>query len=148
MIAVPIGPRRQRFVAAASPAYLAAHGTPEHPNDLVGHQLIGHRFASGVLGTWEFERDGQVVRVRPEGRLVASSLELECAAAAAGLGIIHTFEEALADALASGALAPVLADWRQEFSGPMLYYPSRRHMPAPLRAFIDFLKAERRANPD
>jgi DNA-binding transcriptional LysR family regulator len=147
MIAVPIGPRRQRFVAAASPAYLAAHGRPEHPDELVGHQMIGHRFASGVLGTWEFEREGRIVRVRPEGRLVASSLELERAAAIAGLGIINTFEEALSDALASGALVPVLSDWWQEFSGPMLYYPSRRHMPPPLRAFVDFLKMERRANP-
>jgi DNA-binding transcriptional LysR family regulator len=46
----------------------------------------------------------------------------------------------LAEPLTSGALVPVLADWQQSFSGPYLYYPSRRHMPAPLRAFLDFVK--------
>src|SRR5690606_4705389 len=57
MIAVPIGPRRQRFVAAASPAYLAAHGTPRHPSELTEHQLIGHRFENGKVGIFEFEKD-------------------------------------------------------------------------------------------
>jgi DNA-binding transcriptional LysR family regulator len=46
----------------------------------------------------------------------------------------------LEDELKSGALEPVLEDWQQPFSGPFLYYPSRRHMPAPLRAFVDFIK--------
>src|SRR5215470_8100414 len=55
MIAVPIGPRRQRFVTAASPAYLAARGTPRHPRDLLDHSCIRHRFASGVIISWEFE---------------------------------------------------------------------------------------------
>lgn len=140
MIAVPIGPRVQRFVTAASPGYIAAQGRPEHPRDLLTHACIRHRFASGASLAWEFERDGQVVRVSPTGRLVASSLEMELAAAVAGLGIIHSFEEYLAPALADGRLVPVLVDWAQSFSGPFLYYPSRRHMPAPLRAFVDFLR--------
>jgi DNA-binding transcriptional LysR family regulator len=48
MIAIPIGPRVQRFVTAASPAYLAAHGRPAHPKDLLTHRLIRHRFGSGI----------------------------------------------------------------------------------------------------
>jgi DNA-binding transcriptional LysR family regulator len=56
MIAVPIGPRVQRYVAAAAPAYLAAHGIPAHPRDLVNHSCIRHRFASGAVLDWEFER--------------------------------------------------------------------------------------------
>ncbi|MFJ5487615.1 LysR substrate-binding domain-containing protein [Hansschlegelia beijingensis] len=97
---------------------------------------------------WEFERDGEVIRVPPEGPLVASTFEMQIAAARGGLGIIGHFGEALADDLASGALVPVLEDWWQEFSGPMLYYQSRRLMPAPLRAFVDFVKSERPAAAD
>lgn len=147
MIAVPIGPRTQRFAAAAAPAYLAEHGHPSHPRDLLGHACIRHRFASGVTAPWEFERNGKIVRVSPKGPLVASALELEVDAAIAGLGVICTFEDAVAPALASGALEPVLEDWWQSFSGPFLYYASRRHMPAPLRAFIDYIKDATHAHP-
>jgi DNA-binding transcriptional LysR family regulator len=62
MIAVPIGPRVQRFVAAAAPAYLAAHGRPEHPKDLLGRACIRHRFPSGVAPPWECERAGEIGR--------------------------------------------------------------------------------------
>ena len=77
-------------------------------------------------------------------RLIATSTELQLAAARAGLGIKYTFEEYLADDLRSGTLVPILSDWWQSFSGPYLYYPSRTYMPAPLRAFIDFIKSERK----
>jgi DNA-binding transcriptional LysR family regulator len=142
MIAVPIGPRRQRFVCTGSPAYLRTHGRPTHPRELVRHACIRHRFASGVTAPWEFKRQGQVVRITPSGPLLATTIELEIAAARSGLGLIHTFEEGLAPALATGALEPVLPEWWQAFSGPFLYYPSRSLMPAPLRAFVDFLKSE------
>jgi DNA-binding transcriptional LysR family regulator len=142
MIAMPIGPRAQRFVAAASPAYLDRRGRPERPQDLVNHACIRHRFPSGGVAVWEFERRGKTMRIRPDGPLLASTVEMELAAAVAGLGIIHTFEEFLQPALATGALLPVLEDWCQSFSGPLLYYPSRTHMPAPLRAFVDFIKDE------
>ncbi len=141
MIAVPIGPRVQHYVAAAAPAYIAAHGLPGHPGELVDHACIRHRFASGVSVDWEFVRGEEVVRIKPDGPLVASTMELELAAAVAGLGVICTFEEFLRPALDSGELVPVLTDWWQSFSGPFLYYPSRRNMPAPLRAFIDFIRS-------
>ena len=143
MIAVPIGPRRQRFIAAGAPAYLAAHGTPEHPWDLVRHACIRHRFASGVIPPWEFERGGELVRISPDGPLIATTIDLELETAIAGLGLIYTFEEFLAPALNRGELVPVLSDWWQDFSGPFLYYASRTHMPTPLRAFVDFIKTER-----
>lgn len=141
MIAVPIGPRRQRFVAGASPSYLAAHGVPTHPRDLLDHACIRYRFPSGVLPVWEFEREGEVVRVDPGGPLIATDIELGLAAAIGGLGVLFSFEELLAPSFASGALVPVLAEWWQEFEGPFLYYPSRRLLPAPLRAFIDYVRA-------
>jgi DNA-binding transcriptional LysR family regulator len=142
MVAVPIGPRVQRFVAAGAPAYLAKHGTPVHPRDLLDHACIRHRFPSGVVAGWEFARKGEVVRITPDGPLVASTSELEIAAAVAGLGLINGFEAFLKPSLDSGELVPILADWWLEFSGPLLYYPSRRHMPAPLRAFVDFIKGD------
>jgi DNA-binding transcriptional LysR family regulator len=142
MIAVPIGPRSQQFTLAASPDYLARHGTPKHPRELAKHACIRHLFPSGRLATWEFARGGKIVRVNPGGPLVATSSTLEIAAAVAGLGLIHTFEALLKPALDSGELVPVLRDWCLEFSGPQLYYPSRTHMPAPLRAFVDFIKQD------
>lgn len=144
MIAVPIGPRVQSFVAAASPGYLDARGRPEHPRDLLAHACLSGRFASGAAATWEFERDGEAVRVDPVGPLVVrlgGAADLAVDAAVQGLGIVYHFEEWLRPHLESGALEEVLAPWRLSFPGPFLYYPGRRHLPAPLRAFVDFIKA-------
>jgi DNA-binding transcriptional LysR family regulator len=145
MIAIPIGPREQRFVTAGAPAYFAAHGRPTHPRDVLDHACIRHRFASGVMPSWEFERGGEIVKVVPQGPLIANSSDLEIAAAIRGLGIIGTFDGFVADAVAAGTLELVLDDWSQPFPGPYLYYASRRHMPGPLRAFVDFLKRENRS---
>jgi DNA-binding transcriptional LysR family regulator len=143
MIAVPIGPRVQRFATAASPAYLDAHDRPAHPRDLLAHACLRGRFAGGATPTWEFERDGEVLRVDPVGPLtvrLGAAADLTVDAAVAGLGIIHLFEEWLRPHLDSGALEPVLEPWWQSFPGPFLYYPGRRHLPAPLRAFVDFIR--------
>ena len=142
MIAVPLaGP--QRFVVVGSPAYFAAHGRPVHPREVLNHACIRHRFTHGSSYAWEFEKDGEVIRVQPEGPLVTNSGELEIAAVEAGLGLLATFEGFVAGSIAAGRMETVLDDWLPPFSGPYLYYPSRRHMPAPLRAFVDFVKAER-----
>ena len=148
MIAVPIGPRVQRFATAASPVYLDRHGRPQHPSELLGHACLLGRFASGALTTpWEFERDGEVVRVEPSGPLivrVGGATDLTIDAAISGTGIICVFEDWLRPHFESGALEPILEPWWQRFSGPFLYYPGRRLVPAPLRAFIDFVKASTR----
>lgn len=144
MIAVPIGPRFQRFATAASPGYLDARGRPEHPRDLLGHACMRGQFASGAMPTWEFERDGEIVRVDPSGPLIVrlgAAVDLAVEAAIHGLGVIHLFEDWLRPHLDSGALEPVLEPWWQTFTGPFLYYPGRRHLPAPLRAFVDFIRA-------
>jgi DNA-binding transcriptional LysR family regulator len=141
MIAVPIGPRVQRYAYAAAPAYLAARGTPRHPKDLLGHAGIRHRFPSGAVMAWEFERAGETLRITPSGPLIGSTIDMELGAAIAGLGVMASFEEVLAGPIARGELMPVLPQWWPSFSGPFLYYASRRHVPAPLRAFVDFVKA-------
>ncbi len=143
MIAIPIGPRVQRFATAASPGYLDAHGRPEHPRDLLAHACVRGQFTSGAMPAWEFERDGEAVRVDPSGPLVVQpggAMDLAVSAAVAGLGVIHLFEDWLRPHLDSGALEPVLRPWWQTFSGPFLYYPGRRLLPAPLRAFVDFIR--------
>ncbi|NVD38556.1 LysR family transcriptional regulator [Ensifer sp. HO-A22] len=145
MIAIPIGPRQQRYVTAASPAYLARHGVPHHPHDLLEHACIRHRFASGVGLGWEFGDGEAAITITPPAIVTANAVDLEIAAAIEGLGIIRTFEEFLAPHLTSGRLVTILDPWVTTFSGPFLYYASRRHMPAPLRAFVDFLKAEQRS---
>jgi DNA-binding transcriptional LysR family regulator len=144
MIAVPIGPRVQRFAAAASPGYLDRHGRPGHPRELLHHACLRGRFPSGATPPWEFERDGEIVRIDPAGPLLVSAggaTDLSVEAALAGVGIIYLFEDWLRPHLDSGRLEPVLEPWWQSFSGPFLYYPGRRLVPAPLRAFIDFVKA-------
>jgi DNA-binding transcriptional LysR family regulator len=143
MIAVPIGPRVQRFAAAASAAYLDKHGRPEHPRELLNHACLRGRFGSGAMPPWEFERDGEVVRLEPTGPLLVSmgtATDLAVEAAIAGTGIICLFDGWLRPYFESGALEPVLEPWWQRFPGPFLYYPGRRLVPAPLRAFIDFAR--------
>jgi DNA-binding transcriptional LysR family regulator len=144
VIAVPIGPRVQRFAAAASRDYLDRCGRPEHPRDLLSHACLRGRFASGAMPPWEFERDGEVVRVDPSGPLlvqVGAATDLAVEAAIAGTGIIYLFEDWLRPLLEKGALEPVLQSWWPSFSGPFLYYHGRRLLPAPLRAFVEFIRS-------
>ncbi|MES2740141.1 MAG: LysR family transcriptional regulator [Pseudomonadota bacterium] len=146
MIAVPIGPRSERFALAAAPAYLARRGVPEHPRDLLRHACLRGKFLSGAVYPWEFERDGQTLTVEPSGPLIVTPTvaDLAVSAAVAGHGVIYLFEEWLAPYLASGQLQPVLQEWWLSFPGPFLYYSGRRHMPAPLRAFVDFIQGPAR----
>lgn len=143
MIAVPIGPRVQRMATAAAPAYLDRHGRPTHPRELLGHACLLGRFPSGAMPPWEFELGGQVVRVDPAGPLlvqIGGATDLIVDAAIAGTGIVYLFEDWLRPHLERGALEPILEPWWRPFSGPFLYYPGRRLVPTPLRAFIDFIK--------
>ncbi|RQV02864.1 LysR family transcriptional regulator [Burkholderia cenocepacia] len=144
MIAVPIGPRVQRFATAAAPGYLDRHGRPRHPRDLLGHRCLRGRFASGAMPPWEYERDGEVVRVEPAaGPLlvqIGGATELMVDAAIAGTGVLYLFEDWVRPHFESGALEPVLEPWWRPFPGPFLYYPGRRLVPPALRAFIDFIK--------
>ncbi|WP_298955245.1 LysR family transcriptional regulator [uncultured Methylobacterium sp.] len=144
MIAVPIGPREQRYATAAAPAYLDRRGRPAHPRDLLEHACIGGRFSSGAATAWEFERDGESLRLDPAGPLVVrvgGATDLAVEAAVAGVGIVSLFEDWLRPHLDSGALEPVLEPWWPRFPGPFLYYPGRHYLPAPLRAFVDFVRA-------
>jgi len=143
MIAVPIGPRMQRFALGASAHYLARRGTPQHPRELLDHACIQGKFPSGAVFSWDFERDGEQLRIEPNGPLIVqagAAMELAIDAAIAGSGIVALFEDWLLPHFASGALQTVLEPWWVSFSGPFLYYPGRRLVPAPLRVFVDFIR--------
>jgi DNA-binding transcriptional LysR family regulator len=147
MIAVSLGPP-QRYAVVASPDYVARHGKPRHPKDLLDHRCIRIRFGRGTLLDWEFEKAGQVVKVSPPPRLIANYPGLVQRAAHDGFGFWLTFEGYVREAIKSGALVSVLDDWCAPFPGPFLYYPSRRQTPPALAAFIAFVgewrKRERR----
>ena len=143
MIAIPIGPRTQRFAVAGSPSYLARRGVPAHPRELLQHDCLLGKFLRGAIPPWEFERDGQKVSVEPGGPIVVTPTAFDFAVsmAIAGHGLVYLFEEWLQPHIDAGQLQPVLQDWAMPFPGPFLYYAGRRHLPAPLRAFIDFVQA-------
>jgi len=148
MVAVPIGPRVQRMAAAASPAYLDRRGRPQHPRDLLGHACMRARFASGAMIEWQFQHAGDTLSIDPPGPLlvqVGGAIDLTVESAVAGLGIVYLFEDWLRPYIDRGLLEPVLETWWPQFSGPYLYYPGRRLVPAPLRAFVDFIRSEAHA---
>ncbi|RYH95301.1 MAG: LysR family transcriptional regulator [Acetobacteraceae bacterium] len=145
MIAVPFGPDLC-MAAVATPAYLAAHGTPRHPRDLAEHScLVTLSPSTGQPYKWEFEKDGAALRIAVSGPLHTEDTRLRRDAARAGLGIGFFFEHEVAADISDGWLVRVLADWTPPYPGCSLYYPSRRHPPPPLRAFIDFVKDHRAA---
>ncbi len=146
MVAVPIGPARQRFAVAASPGYLQRAGRPQHPRDLMSHACLRGRFSSGAMPRWEFARDGEVLRLEPQGPLlvgIGGATDLAVDAACRGVGLVYLFEDWLAPYFARGELEPVLRDWWPSFTGPLLYYPGQRQLPPALRALVDFIKTRR-----
>ncbi|WP_207482953.1 LysR family transcriptional regulator [Arenibaculum pallidiluteum] len=143
MIAVPLGPT-QRYMVLGAPDYLARQGVPSEPGDLAAHSCIRHRFPGGGIFHWRFEKDGRNVTILPEGPLTFNSAALAVRCAAAGLGLARVLEGYAEEALAGGEVVEVLADWSQRIPGWFLYYPGRRHVPAALRAFVDFVRAHGR----
>ncbi len=139
MVAVRFG-GTVRFIAVASPAYLAQHGTPRTPDDLQRHACIRFRLPSGKRFGWEFSRHGQELAIDVPGALTLDHPELMAEASAAGLGIAYVSGHTAGPYLETGALVPVLDDWCPAIPGLFLYYPGHRLVPPGLRAFIDVLK--------
>jgi DNA-binding transcriptional LysR family regulator len=143
MIAISLGPP-QRYAVVASPDFIAAHGRPKQPKQLLGLPCFQTRFESGAQLDWEFEKAGRVVKVAISGPLVSTHSTLQVKAAIDGLGLVMTFEGYVREVVQSGALVSVLDDWCAPFPGPFLYYPSRRQPPPTLSAFIAFVVEWRR----
>jgi DNA-binding transcriptional LysR family regulator len=140
MIAVRIGPD-WRLVAVASPGYLAAHGVPKHPQDLVRHVCINMRHeTAGGLYAWEFEKDGQELRVRVSGQLTFNNSYAMIDAVVNGYGVAYVPDDIVERQIASGTLVQVLDDWSPFFDGYFLYYPSRRQNLPAFKVIVEALR--------
>ncbi|RUV30779.1 MAG: LysR family transcriptional regulator [Mesorhizobium sp.] len=140
MIAVRIGPD-WRMVAVASPDYFAAHPAPQHPQELIAHNCMNMRQTrSGGLYAWEFEKDGQELRVRVDGQLTFNASYAMVDAALNGYGIAFLPEDLVKRHIASGKLVQVLDDWCLKFPGYYIYYPSRRQNLPAFKVIVDALR--------
>ena len=140
MVAVRVGPDL-RTVVVGTPGYFTTHPRPESPADLEHHACLGYRLAtSGGLLPWEFEKDGQAVKVRTRGPLVVNDGDLIASAVRAGVGLGYMLEHSVAADIAAGRLVQVLDDWCPSFPGFHLYHPSRRQTPPALKALIAALR--------
>jgi DNA-binding transcriptional LysR family regulator len=140
MIAVRLSPPF-RMVTVASPAYTASHPEIDEPDDLRAHNCIRHRWDwDRVVHPWELQRDNQRVEVPVEGSLIVNELFLALSAVLDGVGVSYLPDALVAPYIAAGRLEQVLEDWSSERSGVFLYYSGRRQVPAPLQAFIAFVR--------
>ena len=139
MVAVRFG-GAVRFVAVASPHYLADRPAPLAPDDLAQHTCIRVRMPSGKSYRWEFALRGQEISVDTPGALTLDHLELMAQAAVQGLGIAYLPDSVARPYLVRGELVGVLDEWCPAIPGLFLYYPGHRHVPLGLQAFIEVLR--------
>ncbi len=131
-----------RILTVAAPAYLAQRGRPASPQDLVdgGHECI-HAIdpSTGRLFDWEFWRGDEKLKVAVRGSLTVTDAGTKIGACLAGYGIAQVIDLGIETHLRAGTLVPVLTDWPDETFPLYVYYPGREHVPAKVRAFIDFV---------
>lgn len=145
MVAIPITPKLEMAVVA-SPAYIAANGEPATPADLIRHNCIRYRFVTGSVFHWEFHEpgpNGHAFTVEPQGSLMTNDDDGMIRAALQGVGLIQHLDIAVRPYLEAGTLVRVLQSWCKPFAGFYLYMPSREHMPAKMRALVDFVVEKR-----
>lgn len=145
MIAMPIGPR-QRTAIVATPSFFERYQRPTTPDHLKELPSVGLRFGSGRLYAWEFERGGVELQVEMNSALIVDDQDMMVEAALLGAGVAFTFEDQVRALVEEGELVRVLEDWCPYYAGLFLYYPSRRQMPAALRAFVDFIRSDGRTH--
>jgi DNA-binding transcriptional LysR family regulator len=139
MITVRVGPAT-RWVVVASPDYVARFGAPQTLGDLDHHNCIQFRFASGATYRWELQDRGRKVEAPVSGSLATDNIDLMIRAAVEGVGLGYTNEAYAQPHIDAGRLMVVLEPHALPTPGWFLYYPSRRNMPAPLKAFLEFVR--------
>jgi DNA-binding transcriptional LysR family regulator len=127
-----------RLVVVGAPGYLAQHGTPERPEDLLNHECITYRsLTTGALYAWELERGRKSWRVPVRGGVVTSDSTLGASLAEQGVGLAYVVEPMVAAQLREGRLKRVLEPYAPTVPGFFLYYPRRAQRFPALRAFVD-----------
>jgi DNA-binding transcriptional LysR family regulator len=130
-----------RVLTCAAPGYLARHGTPQTPHDLVHHECLLFRDPrTGRPFSWEFQRGNEITEVTVAGRLVMDDPSAAVAACVASHGVFQSLEMGLGPWLESGQLVQILPDWAEEQYPLYVYHPSRHLPPAKVRAFLDFVQ--------
>jgi DNA-binding transcriptional LysR family regulator len=126
LIAVKLGPDL-RQTAVASPDYLARHGAPAHPRDLLAHRCIGWRWPGQKSPhKWEFMENGKWFEVAVDGPLISNLKDFGVQAAVDGVGIAFASRQLIAPHILQGSLVPLLEAWSAPFSGYYLCYPAQR----------------------
>lgn len=129
-----------RFVVVGAPSYFKGRRKPATPDDLRNHRCIRSRLPGGALYRWEFQRGDEKIAIDPMGPLTLDNHNLMVAAAVHGAGLAWTSEWAVAEQLAAGTLVQVLERWSPQLPGLCLYYPSHRHIPAGMKAFLEVVR--------
>ena len=143
MIALRIG-ADYYHMTVASPAYLAVHGTPQVPHDLMAQDCVLMRLpTSGGLYPMAYAKDGEEVTVRPKGRGIFNSVPMILAAVLDGIGVATLPDDIVEPLIADGSLVQVLADWTPKRPGYHLYYPSRKQPSPAFSIVLDALRMYR-----
>jgi DNA-binding transcriptional LysR family regulator len=130
-----------RFVVVAAPDYLARHGTPERPEDLLRHECLTFRSqTTGALYAWELERGRRSWRIPVRGGVITNDHLVCVSLAAQGLGLAYAFEPAVRALIDAGQLRCVLEAYAATVPGYFLYFPSRAQRSPPLRLFVETAK--------
>ncbi|WP_374675308.1 LysR family transcriptional regulator [Ideonella sp.] len=129
-----------RRLCVAAPAYLARAGTPAHPDDLARHECLILSSESSQSRGWAFTVDGEVVHLRPTGRLDCSDGQVLHQWCLDGLGLAWRSTWEVQSDIARGRLVSVLDDFAAPPNGIHAVFPSARHLPLRVRLWIDFLK--------
>jgi DNA-binding transcriptional LysR family regulator len=139
MIAVHLEPI-QRYSVVGSPAYFKGGAAPKTPQDLLHHTCVRARNPSGSLWRWPFEQDGRIVTLDVPGRLTLDDASLMLEAALSGVGLAYLANWWIDKSVREGKLRRVLDGFIPSTAGLCLYYPSRRHQRAGLRALISLIQ--------
>ncbi|HCQ9124018.1 TPA: LysR family transcriptional regulator [Klebsiella quasipneumoniae subsp. similipneumoniae] len=145
MIAIPFG-EKLSLIPVASPDYLRQAGAPDTPQSLINFRCINRCFPSGEKYRWEFiSPDGEPGEVAVKGDLVVDSDTAMIQAAESGLGIAFVYQSLVSAQLNAGSLIRLLPSYRYPADHFCVYYSSRKHIPAPLRAFITWVMAQNKS---
>jgi DNA-binding transcriptional LysR family regulator len=143
VIARHLAPMQMRV--CASPDYARKHGLPDSLENIATHRCVNFRFASGRVHEWEFNVDGQLRKVLPQAVTTFNDADLVLQAVLDGGGIAQMAAYQVGDLVRTGQLVTSLAQYTPDDRGHYLCYPSRRHLPARIRVFVDYMTTQVRA---